>query len=435
MSGTDEFARRRQRLMNEVGEQAMILLAAASPALRNGDSYYPFRQDSDFYYLTGFTEPDAVLALLPGRDQGEQILFCRPRDPQRERWDGPRLGLEGAREVLGMDDAFPIEDLDEILPGLMEGCKRVHHLVGKSPSFDRRILGWRNRLRERHKGRGGPAEIISLEFLLHEQRLIKSAAEVRAMRRAAAVSARAMNRAMQACKGSASETELLAELIHEYQRSGLQPAYQPIVAGGRNALILHYVQNDQPLERGDLVLIDAGCEVDGYAADVSRTFPVNGRFSTAQREVYDIVLAAQDAAIDRVRAGLAFEDYHLCAVRVLTEGLIDLGLLDGARDTLIEQQAYRRFYMHKTGHWLGLDVHDVGDYRIDEQSRVLEKNMVVTVEPGLYIGLDDDIPESLRGIGIRIEDDVRVTDRDPEVLSAGAVKQADAIERLIDRNA
>ncbi|MEE4329453.1 MAG: aminopeptidase P N-terminal domain-containing protein, partial [Wenzhouxiangella sp.] len=395
--------------------------------------HFPFRQDSDFLYLTGFNEPQAVLALLPGREAGEQILFCRERDPERERWDGPRLGLDGAREALGMDDAFPIDDLDEILPGLMEGCQRVFHLVGKDPTFDQRVITWRNRLRALHKGERGPGELVSLEPLLHEQRLIKSHDEIRCMRRAAKISARAQFRAMQVCRPGRTEAELTAELLHEYQRNGCPPAYMPIVAGGANALILHYIANDQPLPDDGLVLIDAGCESDGYAADISRTFPVSGRFSAAQRDVYDIVLAAQAAAIDQVRPGRPFQAYHEAAVEVLTRGLIDLGLLEGTVEDNIEQASYRRFYMHKTGHWLGLDVHDVGDYRIEGESRVLEKNMVVTVEPGLYIGAEDDIPEALRNIGIRIEDDIRVTADAPDNLTADVPSDPDRIETVMAR--
>ena len=427
----DEFIRRRQNLMQSAGEHALIVLPSASDRLRNGDSFYPFRQDSDFLYLTGFNEPEAVLILVPGRETGEQLLFCRERDPARERWDGPRLGLEGAREQLSMDDTFPIEDLDEILPGLMEGCNRIYHLVGKDAAFDQRLIGWRNRLRSEHKGNRGPGEIVSLEHLLHEQRLIKSRDEIRCMKKAARISATAMFRAMQVCKPGMNEAEIHAELLHEFCRSGCPPAYLPIVAGGTNALTLHYIRNDQRLPDDGLLLIDAGCEFCGYAADISRTFPVNGRFSPAQRELHELVLAAQGAAIDEVRIGRPFENYHQAAVKVLTQGLIDLGLLSGSLEENLKNESHRRFYMHKTGHWLGLDVHDVGDYRIDDQSRVLEKNMVVTVEPGLYIGDDDDIPEPFRNIGIRIEDDIRVSGDEPENLTAAVPSDPEKIERVM----
>ena len=427
-----EYQRRRERLMTEAGAQSMILLNASTERLRNGDAHFPFRQDSDFLYLTGFDEPDCVLALLPGRASGEQLLFLRPNNPEREQWDGPRLGLDGAREQLGMDDAFPIEDLDDILPGLMEGVDRVYCLVGKDAAFDQRVIGWRNRLREKNKGqRGGPVELIALEHLLHEQRLIKTRDEIKAMQKAARISAGAMRRAMTSTRPGMTEAEVQAELMHEYLRHACPPAYNPIVAGGRNALVLHYIRNDQPLPDDGLLLIDAGCEYQGYAADISRTFPVNGRFSAAQKACYEVVLAAQKAAIEQVRAGVPYQDYHDTAVRVLTEGMVDLGLLSGDVDGLIESQKYRRFYMHKTGHWLGLDVHDVGDYRIDGQWRLLEHNMVVTVEPGLYIGFDEDIPEALRGIGIRIEDDIRVGRDGPENLTAAVPREVDDIEALM----
>ncbi|MEE4637213.1 MAG: aminopeptidase P N-terminal domain-containing protein [Wenzhouxiangella sp.] len=431
MIRAEEFQTRRTRLLAETGPDSMVIVASARELLRNGDSAYPFRQDSDFWYLTGLDEPEAVLVLIPGRDAGEQLLFLRERDPDRERWDGPRLGLDGAREQLGMDDAFPIHDLDEILPGLMEGCERLFHLVGKDPSFDQRVLGWRNQLRARSKGQKGPGEIVSLEHLLHEQRLVKSADEIRCMRRAAAIAGQAMTRAMQRCRPGMTEAEIQAELIHEYQRHDCPPSYLPIVAGGANALVLHYIANNQPLPDDGLLLIDAGCEYNNYAADISRTFPVNGRFSAAQRAIYEIVLASQQAAIDQVRAGRPFQAFHDAAVEVLTQGLIDLGLLSGSVEDNIEQAHYRRFYMHKTGHWLGLDVHDVGDYRIAGQSRLLERNMVVTVEPGLYIGAEDDIPEPFRNIGIRIEDDVRVTAETAEVLTRAVPTTIEAIEQAM----
>jgi len=431
MIRNEEFSRRRQRLMAEVGGHSMVVLGAAPERPRNGDTFHPYRQDSDFLYLTGLDEPEAILVLLPGRESGEQILFCRERNPDRERWDGPRLGLDGAREQLGFDDAFPITDLDDILPGLMEGCTRLYHLVGKDAGLDQQIISWRNRLRAESRSQKGPGEIVSLEHLLHEQRLIKSRDERRCMKKAARISADAMTRAMQVCAPGMNEAELTAELFHEYQRNGCPPAYLPIVAGGANALVLHYIANNQPLPDDGLVLIDAGCEFQGYAADISRTFPVNGCFTGPQRELYDIVLAAQHAAIDQVRPGRPFEAFHDAAVRVLVAGLVEIGLLSGSVDDNISEGHYRRFYMHKTGHWLGLDVHDVGEYRIDEESRVLEKNMVLTVEPGLYIGDDDDIPERFRNIGIRIEDDVRVSDDEPEVLTKRVVKAPDEIEQVM----
>lgn len=425
------LSRRRRHLMELAEPDSIVIVPSAREILRNGDSVFPFRQDSDFLYLTGFEEPDAVLVLAPGRHEAEQILFCRERDPERERWDGPRLGLEGAREQIGVDDAFPISDLDEILPGLMEDRDHIYYSVGRDPAFDSQVIGWRNQLRRQKRSARSPEEFISLDHILHELRLFKSADERNRMRKAARISAAAHARAMRLCRPGLGEADLTAELLHEFTRNGCPPAYMPIVAGGRNALILHYVANDQPLPDDGLVLIDAGCEVDGYAADISRTFPVTGRFSPAQRRIHELVFAAQRAAIDAARTGNVFDDIHETACRVLTEGLIELGLLQGSLDDNLERETYKRFYMHKTGHWLGLDVHDVGDYRIDGQSRLLEKNMVTTVEPALYIGDEDDVPAEFRNIGIRIEDDVRITDGDPEILTDGVPASADAIEELM----
>ena len=431
MIRSEEFVRRRRRLMEEAGPGALIILAAAPERLRNGDAFYPYRQDSDFLYLTGLNEPEAVLVLRPGHDSGEQILFLRERNPDRERWDGPRLGLDGAIEQLGMDDAFPIGDLDEILTGMMGGRERIHHLVGKDAQLDQRIIAWRNRLHAEKADGQGPGEIVALDPLLHEQRLVKSRDEIRCMRRAAKISAAAVSRAMRACAPGMNETEIMAELHYEYTRNACPAAYLPIVAGGENACVLHYIRNDHALPDDGLLLIDAGCEFHGYAADISRTFPVNGKFSGPQRELYDLVLAAQHAAIDQVRPGKPFEAFHHAAVETLTRGLIDLGLLHGSLDENIEERHYRRFYMHKTGHWLGLDVHDVGDYRIDELSRVLEKNMVTTVEPGLYIDDGEDIPNHFRNVGIRIEDDIRVTDDEPENLTSAVPTDPADIEALM----
>ncbi|MDT8437483.1 MAG: aminopeptidase P N-terminal domain-containing protein [Wenzhouxiangellaceae bacterium] len=424
-----EFARRRRELMQLAESDSIIIVPAANETLRNGDSHHPFRQDSDFLYLSGYREPDAVLVLVPGRDGGEALMFCRERDPERERWDGARLGLDGVRETLGFDDAFPIADLDEILPGLMENRAHIYHSIGRDAQFDQRVIGWRNRLREQRRNARGPEEFIALNHLLGEMRLFKSSAELKCMRRAARISATAHKRAMRAARPEGGEAELMAELMHEFLRHGYPPAYTPIVAGGHNALVLHYINNDQPLPESGLVLIDAGCEVEGYAADITRTFPVNGRFQPAERTIHELVRTAQLAAIDAVRPGRSFHAVHEAALRVLAEGLVELGLIDGPLDDALAEERYKRFFMHKTGHWLGLDVHDVGEYRIDGEWRLLEPNMVLTVEPGLYIGQDDDIPTEFRGIGVRIEDDVRVTRDEPEVLSGSAPAGADEIEQ------
>jgi Xaa-Pro aminopeptidase len=430
-----EFARRRRQLMRMAGNDAIVIVAAAPERVRNNDAHYPYRQDSDFHYLTGFAEPDAVLALVPGRAASETILFCRERDHERERWDGPRAGTEGALAAFGMDDAFPIEDIDDILPGLIEGRTRVYYHFGRDTEFDLKLIGWVNRVRAQvRQGAKPPHEFVALSHLLHDLRLYKSRGELRLMRKAARIAADAHLRAMRATRPGKNEHEVEAELLHTFRSNDAVPSYEPIVGGGVNGCVLHYRANNAPLRDGDLLLIDAGAEYQCYASDITRTFPVNGRYSPEQRALYDIVLAAQLAGIDEVRAGRPFDAYHDAAVRTITKGLCKLGLLSGSVDKNLREHTYRTFYMHKTGHWLGLDVHDVGDYRVDGEFRVLEPGMVVTVEPGLYIAPDQKrVPARFRGIGIRIEDDVVVTDGDPEVISAGAPKDPDEIERLMAR--
>ena len=428
-----EYARRRKQLMRMAGNDAILILAAAPERVRNNDAHYPYRQDSDFHYLTGFPEAEAVLALAPGRTAGEVILFCRERDAERERWDGPRAGTEGAVSDFAMDDAFPIEDIDDILPGLIEGRERVYYHFGRDVDFDLRLISWVNRLRAQMRhGVRPPHEFVALSHLLHDLRLFKSRAELALMKKSAQIASTAHRRAMQATRPGLNEHEIEAELLHVFRRHGAVPSYEPIVGGGANGCVLHYRANNAPLRDGDLLLIDAGAEFGCYASDITRTFPVNGRYSPAQRELYDLVLAAQHAAIDEVRPGRTFDAYHEAAVRVLTRGLIRLGLLSGTLEKNLREQTCRDFYMHKTGHWLGLDVHDVGDYRIEGEFRVLEPGMVVTVEPGLYIAPDAKrVPARYRGIGIRIEDDVIVTDGDPIVISDGVPKDADEIEALM----
>ncbi len=428
-----EYARRRRQLMRMAGTDAIVIVAAAREHVRNNDAHYPYRQDSDFHYLTGFGEPEAVLALVPGRKQAEAILFCRERDRERERWDGPRVGTEGAVAALGMDDAFPIDDIDEILPGLIEGRTRVYYHFGRDTDFDLKLIGWVNRVRALvRQGARSPHEFVALSHLLHDLRLYKSRGELRLMRKAARIAADAHVRAMRATRPGMNEHEVEAELLHAFRSAGAVPSYEPIVGGGANACVLHYRANDAELRAGDLLLIDAGAEYECYASDITRTFPVGGRYSPEQRALYDIVLEAQLAAIDEVRPGRPFDAYHEAAVQVITRGLCRLGLLAGSVAKNLREHAYRRYYMHKTGHWLGLDVHDVGDYRIDGDYRVLEPGMVVTVEPGLYIAPDEKrVPAKFRGIGIRIEDDVVVGADGPEVMSAGVPKDADEIEALM----
>jgi len=433
MIETKEFVRRRRQLMRMAGRDAIVIVPAAPERVRSNDSHYPYRQDSDFHYLGGFPEPDAVLALIPGREQGETILFCRERDAERERWDGARAGTEGAVAEYGFDDAFPIDDIDDILPGMIEGRSRVYYHFGRDPEFDLKLIGWVNRVRaEIRRGAVPPHEFVALSHLLHDLRLYKSRAELRVMKKSARIAAAAHVRAMRNVRPGMREHEVEGELLHEFRRHGAVASYEPIVGGGANACVLHYRANNAPLRDGDLLLIDAGAEYQCYASDITRTFPVNGKFSTEQRAIYDIVLAAQTAAIDEVRAGRSFDAYHEAAVRVITKGLIKLGLLEGSLEKNLRDHTYRTFYMHKTGHWLGLDVHDVGDYRIDGEFRLLEPGMVVTVEPGIYISPDlRKVPARYRGIGIRIEDDVVVTRGDPEVLTTDVPRDADAIEALM----
>jgi len=428
-----EFARRRKQLMRMMDSDSIAILPTNPEQSRNRDVDFPFRPDSDFYYLTGFTEPDAVAVLAPGRKHGEYLLFCRDRDPEMETWHGRRAGPEGAVERFGADDAFPIGDIDDILPGLLEGRDRVFYTMGAAPDFDKRVIGWVNRIRSQSRaGKHAPEEFVSLEHFVHDMRLYKSRAEVKTMRQAANIAARAHKRAMQVCKPGMMEYELEAEFLHEFRKAGGEPAYPSIVGGGENGCILHYTENDAPLNDGDLVLIDAGAEHEYYASDITRCFPVGGRFSKAQREIYELVLDAQLAAIEEVYPGNDWNAPHVAAVKVLTRGLVKLGLLKGRPAALIKEQAYRRFYMHRTGHWLGMDVHDVGDYKVGEAWRELEPGMVLTVEPGLYIPAHSKgVARKWWNIGIRIEDDVLVTRDGCDVLSKAAPKTVDEIEHLM----
>ncbi|MCC7410646.1 MAG: Xaa-Pro aminopeptidase [Gammaproteobacteria bacterium] len=429
-----EYARRRKRLMDIVNEGGIAIVPTAPVRIRNRDVEYPYRPDSDFYYLTGFPEPEAVAVLVPDRAQGEYILFCRERDPERELWDGPRAGLEGACELYGADDAFPFGDMDDIVPGLMENKERVYYTMGLDPDFDKRVLSWVNQVRHRvRSGITAPDEFVSLGHALHEMRLYKSKQEVKAMRRAASISCAAHRRAMSVSSPGLREYQLEAELQYAFMQGGARaPAYQSIVGAGANGCVLHYTLNDAVMEDGDLVLIDAGAEYDGYASDITRTFPAGGRFSPAQRAVYEVVLEAQLAAIDKVRPGNHWNDPHEAAVRALTRGLVELGILKGRVSTLIKDEAYRRYYMHRTGHWLGMDVHDVGDYKVAGEWRLLEPGMVLTVEPGLYLAAGiKGLPKRYWNIGVRIEDDVLVTADGHEVLSAAAPKTVTDIEAVM----
>ena len=429
-----EFARRRRQLMRSMGRDSIAIVPAAPVRLRNSDVEYAYRQDSDFHYLTGFDEPESVAILIPGRPQAEYVLFVRDRDPARETWDGHRAGTAGARRDYDAGDAFPIGDIDEILPGLLENREKVYYAMGTHPDFDQRVVGWVNGLRAQAKhGRHAPQEFVALDHVLHDMRLYKSRAEIEMMREAARIGAAAHVRAMQACAPGRHEYEIAAEIAHEFRRHNAEHSYLPIVGGGGNACILHYRENDAALRDGDLLLIDAGCEYQKYASDITRTFPVNGRFTSTQRAVYEIVLEANLAAISKVRPGNHWNEPHDAAVRVITQGLVRLGLLKGRVPSLEKSQAYRRYFMHRTGHWLGMDVHDVGDYKVGDEWRVLEPGMVLTIEPGIYIpGNARGVPKRLRGIGIRIEDDVVVTKTGCEVLTGGVPKLAGDIEALME---
>lgn len=429
-----EFARRRQALMNDMQANSIAIIPSASEVVRNHDVNYPFRQDSNFYYLTGFDEPDAVAVLIPGREHGEYVLFCRDKDPTRELWDGYRAGPEGACANYNANDAFPINDIDDILPGLLEGRDSVYYAMGRHEDFDLQVMAWVNSIRANiRSGAQPPGEFINLDHLLHDLRLYKSDAEAKIMQEAGIISARAHKRAMQYCRPGIYEYQLEAEIQHEFAMAGARlPAYSSIVGGGDNACILHYVENNQLLKDGDLVLIDAGCELDYYAADITRTFPVNGKFSAEQKAIYTIVLEAQLAAIALAKPGNTWNQPHDATVEVITQGLLDLGLLKGELTTLIEEQAYRDFYMHRAGHWLGMDVHDVGDYKVAGQWRVLEEGMTLTIEPGIYISPNNtQVDEKWRGIGIRIEDNVLITRNGNRILTNDVPKTVEAIEALM----
>ncbi|MCK5895778.1 MAG: aminopeptidase P N-terminal domain-containing protein [Cocleimonas sp.] len=449
----NEFSNRRDQLLQMIGTNAIAIVPSALLKIRNRDAEFPFRQESDFLYLTNFNEPDAVAVFVPERKEGEYILFCREKNAKTERWTGRMAGLEGAVEDYGADDAFPIEDIDDIVPGLMENRTAVHYSMGADAAFDQQVMSWMMGLRTKiRSGVKAPHELVSLDLILHDMRLYKSPAEHDFMRHAAKTAIVAHQRAMALCRSGLYEYQLEAEILHEFRRNGMEVAYTSIVGSGENGCILHYIENNAVLKEGDLVLIDAGAEYQGYASDITRTFPVSGQFSEPQKQLYQIVLNAQYAAIEQAKAGNTWNQPHEAAVRVIVAGLLEIGLLTGDLDTIIakekkkeveqakekssennkdDEPSYKQFYMHKTGHWLGLDVHDVGDYKIDEAWRLLEAGMVMTVEPGLYISPDETIDKKWWNIGIRIEDDVLITAEGNEVLTQSLVKEIDAIEQLM----
>lgn len=430
----DQFVARRQQLIEKMPTGSIAIIPAAQMKQRNSDVEYPFRQDSNFYYLTGFNEPDAVLLLMPGRLAGESVVFCRNRDKLMEIWNGYRAGPEGVVADYGINEAHPIDEIDDVLPALLNGMSRIYYSIGQHDEFDRQIQQWLNSIRSKvRQGAVAPSELVMLDLLLNEMRLIKSDAEKEMMRQAGEISAQGHIKAMQLCKPGMMEYQLEGEILHHFAMNGCrQPAYSTIVGGGANACILHYIENDQVLQDGDLVLIDAGCELDHYAGDITRTFPVNGCFSAEQKAIYQLVLDAQEACIALAKPGVLWDAVHEESIRVLTQGLLDLGLLQGTLEKQIDAGGYREFYMHRIGHWLGMDVHDVGDYKVEGEWRPLEPGMVMTVEPGIYIASDNDQVEARwRGIGIRIEDDVLITEQGCEILTASVPKAIDEIEALM----
>jgi Xaa-Pro aminopeptidase len=427
------FAARRKRVMDAIAPGATAILPSAPIAIRSGDVEFIYRQDSDFYYLTGFAEPESVALLSPGHPDGEFVMFVRPRDKERETWTGRRAGVEGAIIEYGADKAYVIDELEKILPRYLEKSDRVHYPLGLNDKMDERVLKlvrWAQTMRPRIGV--GPSAIIDPRDVIHEARLKKEPAELEAMRRAMAISAEAHRRAMMKARGGVMEWQIEAEVDYTFRSNGAAgPSYPSIIASGPNAATLHYINNDREMRTGELLLIDAGAEYDFYAADITRTSPIGARFTPLQRSLYEVVLEAQLKAIELIKPGVRFDEPHETALKVLVDGMRQLGILRGSAAEIIETGSYRRYYMHRTSHWLGMDVHDVGLYRVDGASRVLEPGMVLTVEPGLYINDDDeDVPESFRGIGIRIEDDVLVTDEGHEVMTAATPKSIADVEAL-----
>ena len=434
MTDSRIYAGRRAALLAQM-QSGIAIVPTAAERVRNRDSTYPYRYDSYFYYLCGFQEPESVLVLIAGA-QPQSLLFCREKNLEREIWDGHRYGPEAAREAFGVDAAYPIAALDEKLPALMADQPALHYAPGMDADWDARILRWLNQVRAQSRtGVSAPQRIHDVRAALDEMRLIKDEHELGLMRRAAAISAGAHQRAMRATRPGRMEYEIEAELLYEFRRHGAQfPAYWPIVAGGANACVLHYNENSARLEDGTLLLIDAGCELDGYASDITRTFPVNGKFSGAQKDVYELVLAAQSAAIGATRAGAPWDAPHEAALRVLAQGMIDFGLCQGSLEKVLETGDYKRYYMHRTGHWLGLDVHDAGEYKLDGKWRPLVAGMTLTVEPGCYIRPGEGVPEAYWNIGVRIEDDVLVSATGCEVITAATPKGVAEIEALVGKD-
>lgn len=428
-----EFFRRRKRLMDLMGDESVAIIPTSPVHIRNRDVEFPHRPDSDFFYLSGYPEPEAVLVLVPDRHHGEFVLFCRERDEKMETWNGRRSGLEGACDFYGANDAFPIEDMDDILPGMLEDRERIYYTMGNDSGFDQRVLGWVNQVRKQARtGINAPDEFVSLNHLLHEMRLFKSRSEITLMKKAAKISCHAHKRAMKVCKPGMMEYQIEAELMHEFMRHGCRSAaYPSIVGSGENGCILHYTENSSEMNDGELLLIDAGAELEGYASDITRTFPVNGEYSKEQKQIYEMVLEANEEAIKKVKPGNHWNDPHDIAVEILTEGMVSLGILKGTVKSNIKDESYKKYFMHRTGHWLGMDVHDVGDYKLDGEWRKLEPGMVTTIEPGLYFQPQNGLQKKWWNIGVRIEDDVLVTKEGNEVFSNDAPKTVDEIQALM----
>ena len=428
-----EIFRGRRKRFREAIAGGVAVLPSAPVSVRSNDVEYVYRQDSDFYYLTGFAEPESVAVFAPGHKDGEYVLFVRPRDKERETWTGRRAAVEGATAEYGADKAYTVEELDRVLPRYLEGYERVYYPLGPNEKMNARMIDLMRRYQAlRPRVDAAPSALLDPRDIIHEMRLFKHPAELERMRRAAAISGQAHARAMREARAGMMEWAVEAAVDYTFRSQGAAgPAYPSIVASGPNATILHYVTNQRVLRQGELLMIDAGCEFDYYAADISRTFPVASRFSQLQRDLYQIVLEAQLKAIDSIKSDVRVDDVHETALRVLVEGMRAMKMLTGSADEIIASKSYQRFYMHRTSHWLGMDVHDVGRYRKGGESRRLEPGMVLTVEPGLYIGADDDtVPNEMRGIGIRIEDDILVTPGGHEVLTAAAPKQIAEIEAL-----
>jgi Xaa-Pro aminopeptidase len=431
----ETFAARRSELMERIGPDGVAILVANAESTRSHDTAYPYRPSSDILYLTGFREPQTVVVLAPGHDDGEFVMFVRDRDPNKEQWEGRRAGVAGAQADYGADAAFVVDDLGETLPDFLEDREALYYTLGHNGEFDKRVTHWLNDLRHRRsKPSGAPGALFDARDILHEMRVRKSPEELSLIRRAVDVSAEAHTLAMKHCKPGMSEYELQALIEYQFRKNGAEfPAYTSIVGSGDNATILHYIENRDVIGQDDVVLIDAGCELGFYAADITRSFPASGQFRPAQKDLYQAVLDTEIAVIDHVAAGVAYNELQDKAVRLLTEAMVDLELLSGSIDELIEEETYKKYYPHNIGHWLGIDVHDVGPYHDTEGSwRALEPNMVLTIEPGIYVPEgDEDAPKALRGVGVRIEDDILVTEQGCENLSRACPKTVDEVEALV----